>query len=104
MIESIDNHSDFQEFMINYMSNLSLNLAESPMQLPLPDGTVSCNFAVNLVDLMEREDNPVPKIVKKCIEYVDDKGLKIPGVYREPGLWKHSQRIRDAFNKGICEE
>ena len=59
------------------MANLSLNLSESPMQLPLPDGTVQCNFAVNLVQLMEREEEPVPKVVKKCIEHIEDKGLKI---------------------------
>ena len=83
------------------MANLSLNLSESPMQLPLPDGTFQCNFAVNLVQLMEREEEPVPKVVKKCIEHIEDKGLKTHGLYREPGSWKNSQRIRDAFNKGI---
>lgn len=101
IVQAMDNEADFQEFMINYMSNLSLNLAESPMQLPLPDGTIQCNFAVNLVELMERYDDPVPKMLKKCIEYVEEAGLKVPGLYREPGKWKNSQRIRDAFNKGI---
>lgn len=97
----MDNNADFQEFMINYMANLSLNLAESPMQLPLPDGTIQCNFAISLIHLMERDDDPVPKVVKKLIEYVEEKGLKVPGLYREPGNWKNSQRIRDGFNKGI---
>jgi hypothetical protein len=99
----MDNNSDFQEFQMNYMANLSLNLAESPMQIPLPDGTIQSNFAVNLVELMERYDNPVPKVVKKCIEYVEEAGLKVPGLYREPGNWKNSQRIRNAFNKGIFD-
>lgn len=97
-IEVINNHQDFQEFMLDYLGKIQSTPSESPMQFQPFEKPY---FGHDLVELMERDNDPIPLVVKKCIDFVDEKGMKLQELYREPGNMKNIMILRDLFNRGF---
>lgn len=54
-------------------------------------------FGIDLYDLTSRERRPIPWIATKCIEEIDRRGLKVPGIYRVAGSMKLKKELRDNF-------
>ncbi|XP_023607977.1 rho GTPase-activating protein 12 isoform X5 [Myotis lucifugus] len=55
-------------------------------------------FGANLANLCQRENDTVPKFVKLCIEYVEEYGLDVDGIYRVSGNLAVIQKLRFAVN------
>ncbi|XP_016051803.1 PREDICTED: rho GTPase-activating protein 12 isoform X2 [Miniopterus natalensis] len=55
-------------------------------------------FGANLANLCQRENGTVPKFVKLCIEYVEEYGLDVDGIYRVSGNLAVIQKLRFAVN------
>ncbi|XP_053265589.1 rho GTPase-activating protein 12 isoform X6 [Podarcis raffonei] len=55
-------------------------------------------FGCNLNSLCQRENSTVPKFVKLCIEYVEEHGLDVDGLYRVSGNLAVIQKLRFAVN------
>ncbi|CAO3681211.1 hypothetical protein G6F70_005068 [Rhizopus microsporus] len=60
-------------------------------------------FGVSLIKLMERDKREIPLIVTKCVEAIEEYGLKSVGLYRLSGTNTHIQRLKNEFDFN-CEE
>uniref|UniRef100_A0A668AIF6 Rho GTPase activating protein 12 n=1 Tax=Myripristis murdjan TaxID=586833 RepID=A0A668AIF6_9TELE len=55
-------------------------------------------FGCSLTSLCQRENTSVPNFVKMCIDYVENTGLNIDGLYRVSGNLAVIQKLRFAVN------
>nr|XP_033787382.1 rho GTPase-activating protein 12 isoform X6 [Geotrypetes seraphini] len=55
-------------------------------------------FGSSLTSLCQRENTSVPKFVKLCIQYVEEYGLEVDGLYRVSGNLAVIQKLRFAVN------
>ncbi|CEG72035.1 hypothetical protein RMATCC62417_07664 [Rhizopus microsporus] len=55
-------------------------------------------FGVSLIKLMERDKREIPLIVTKCVEAIEEYGLKSVGLYRLSGTNTHIQRLKNEFD------
>lgn len=55
-------------------------------------------FGNDLQDQVEREQQTIPLVVKKCIEAVDMRGLEVEGIYRRSGMSAESCKLVEDFN------
>ncbi|KAJ8329729.1 Rho-type gtpase-activating protein [Batrachochytrium dendrobatidis] len=79
------------------ISNMHNQKNKSSMQVFVDTSLV---FGVELISLVKQEEVDVPKFVKKCIDYVDRKGISYEGIYRKSGPVTQINRIVSAANKG----
>ena len=50
---------------------------------------------------LDPNENPVPMVVIKCIEYIEIYGMQSVGLYRLSGSGTQIQKIRMALSRGI---
>ncbi|KAF5894036.1 rho GTPase-activating protein 12-like isoform X1 [Clarias magur] len=55
-------------------------------------------FGCDLISLCQREKTTVPHFVKICIEYIENQGLSLDGLYRVSGNLAVIQKLRFAVN------
>ncbi|XP_017350712.1 rho GTPase-activating protein 12 isoform X2 [Ictalurus punctatus] len=55
-------------------------------------------FGSNLISLCQREKTTVPHFVKLCIDYIENQGLSLDGLYRVSGNLAVIQKLRFAVN------
>ncbi|XP_053083426.1 rho GTPase-activating protein 12a isoform X2 [Pangasianodon hypophthalmus] len=55
-------------------------------------------FGCNLISLCQREKTTVPHFVKMCINYIENQGLSLDGLYRVSGNLAVIQKLRFAVN------
>ncbi|XP_060761966.1 rho GTPase-activating protein 12a isoform X3 [Neoarius graeffei] len=55
-------------------------------------------FGCNLISLCQREKTTVPHFVKMCIDYIENQGLSLDGLYRVSGNLAVIQKLRFAVN------
>ncbi|KAI9490027.1 hypothetical protein BDB00DRAFT_875726 [Zychaea mexicana] len=66
-------------------------------------------FGNDLVAQVRSENGTVPKIVQKCIEAVETRGMDFEGIYRKSGAAGQMRLIQQAFENGdetcnLCDE
>ncbi|XP_014667813.1 PREDICTED: ralA-binding protein 1-A-like [Priapulus caudatus] len=44
----------------------------------------------------------LPIIVRECIDFVEENGLKCEGIYRQPGTKSKVETLKKCYNKGLC--
>jgi hypothetical protein len=74
---------------------------------PQPTGTLRNNsgsngsaasFRVGLEQLISREKSPIPIIVLKCVEAIEERGMYVPALYRSPATPSVVQQLRAQFD------
>lgn len=69
-------------------------------------GEELCIFGVPLEVAVERQrchdGIPLPMVVRLCIDYVEDNGLMLEGIYRSSGVKSKVNKLRVAFNSRTC--
>ena len=65
-----------------------------------------CIFGVPLDVAVERQrchdGIPLPMVVRLCVDYVEDQGLMLEGIYRSSGVKSKVNKLRAAFNSRTC--
>ncbi|KAI8340120.1 Rho GTPase activation protein [Chlamydoabsidia padenii] len=65
-------------------------------------------FGNDLVKQVQSENQPIPLVVRKCIEAVERRGMDCEGVYRKSGGATQMRSIQEAFEKkeamDLCDE
>ena len=69
-------------------------------------GEELCIFGVPLEVAVERQKChdgiPLPMVVRLCIDYVEENGLMLEGIYRSSGVKSKVNKLRLAFNSRTC--
>ena len=69
-------------------------------------GEELCIFGVPLEMAVERQrchdGVPLPMVVRLCIDYVEENGLMLEGIYRSSGVKSKVNKLRVAFNSRSC--
>ncbi len=60
-----------------------------------PNGKV---FGVSLVDTCARENQAIPHIIEETIEFLENKGLEVEGIFRIPGNDIIIQKLKNYYN------
>ncbi|KAH9820716.1 hypothetical protein DFH28DRAFT_1079509 [Melampsora americana] len=76
-------------------TNGNVNMDENP------DLVEACIFGNDLVTQAKLENNLVPHVVVKCIEAVEQNGLKFEGIYRKTGGMSSVKAVQNSFEKGL---
>ncbi|KAI9245895.1 hypothetical protein BDA99DRAFT_272023 [Phascolomyces articulosus] len=75
-----------------------------------PDGSKhDAMFGNDLAAQIQSENGSIPKIVQKCIEAVETRGMDFEGIYRKSGAAGQMRQIQQAFETGdetcdLCDE
>ncbi|KAJ3325873.1 hypothetical protein HDV06_002258 [Boothiomyces sp. JEL0866] len=119
-VEAIDNSQDFQGFLDHYSlsrkkpvnktdhqyvpyknNNNSPNVPPTPTTYSPKAQIANKYFGSSLVDLMESHptQEPTPRLVANCIEYIEASGLGQEGLYRLSGSGTEIQQAKQALDK-----
>ncbi|TPX67909.1 hypothetical protein SpCBS45565_g03438 [Spizellomyces sp. 'palustris'] len=106
MVENINNERDFEEYAAGYVQNTKQLLKSDHQYTPYSMSAeansivqAKPSFGVDLVALMERDGVPVPAVVTKCIDCVEQSGMGVQGLYRMSGSTAQVQKLRMLLNK-----
>ncbi|KAL5510741.1 hypothetical protein EMCRGX_G006339 [Ephydatia muelleri] len=62
---------------------------------------VTCTvFGVDLTTIAKMDGSEVPKLVKQCVEVIEERGLYDEGIYRVSGNTSSVMEIKEKFNEG----
>ena len=54
--------------------------------------------------MVQSEVNLVPLFVEKCVNYIQEEGLNVEGIYRVPGNRAHVEQLLERFKEGEWQE
>ncbi|EGG01819.1 uncharacterized protein MELLADRAFT_91892 [Melampsora larici-populina 98AG31] len=77
-------------------TNGNLNIDENSSEI-----VEACIFGNDLITQAKLENNLVPHVVVKCIEAVEQNGLKFEGIYRKTGGMSSVKAVQNSFEKGL---
>ncbi|KAJ3178285.1 hypothetical protein HK101_010148 [Irineochytrium annulatum] len=104
--ESINNARDFSDFMHDYFQNQKQLQKKDYEYAPYPMSPEAVSivnpkpsFGLELVSVCERDGPPVPVVVTRCIQAVEDYGMSVQGVYRTSGTSSQVQKLRTLLDR-----
>ncbi|KAI9105303.1 Rho GTPase activation protein [Phlyctochytrium arcticum] len=106
IVENIDNEGDFEEYVQSYMQEAKDAEKGDHQYTPYSMSSeayliVSArpSFGLELVALLDRDGIPIPVVVTNCIQFVEQHGLKVQGLYRMSAPTLQVQKLRTALNR-----
>lgn len=54
----------------------------------------------SLEEFVQSEDKPVPLLIEKCMNFIEEEGLDSEGIYRVPGNRAHVDLLFQKFDEG----
>lgn len=113
-VETIDNRTDFKQYMQNYQVLHAREYKGPRREGPYEEGFVQQStpantapaaseqtrpiFGVALAEQMVRDQVDVPPILEKCAEAIEEVGLENKGIYRLSGTTSKVQRLKAKFD------
>jgi hypothetical protein len=58
-------------------------------------------FGIDIGTVCERDQVTVPLVVAKCVQIIDQVGLRTPGLYRVTTSHSAIQKLKNALDKGF---
>eukprot|EP00795_Rhopilema_esculentum_P004541 gene4541-20793_t len=79
--------------------NISLDFTEAVKYLKrTPSSRKRGVFGFNIVSTLDEERNTIPKIVRKCVDEIEKRGMHIVGIYRVSGNAKKKRLLKAEFD------
>ncbi|KAH0944338.1 hypothetical protein HN011_005142, partial [Eciton burchellii] len=60
-----------------------------------------CVSQLSLIDFAQSETNRIPLFLEKCVQFIEEQGLNLEGLYRVPGNRTHVNLLFQKFDKDI---
>lgn len=80
--------------------NASLDFTEAVKYLKrTPSNRKRGVFGFNIVSTLDDEQNTIPKIVRKCVNEIEKRGMNIVGIYRVSGNAKKKRLLKAEFDR-----
>ena len=80
--------------------HISLDFTEAVKYLKrTPSNRKRGVFGFNIVSTLDDEHNTIPKIVRKCVSEIENRGMSIVGIYRVSGNAKKKRLLKAEFDQ-----
>merc|ERR1712002_244527 len=76
-----------------------LSKVQRKLRKKIVPGVNNQYIATTFKEIVYWDDSPIPLFVKKCVDYIEEKGLLVEGIYRVPGNRAHVDLLFEKFKE-----